>query len=168
MADVDRTGGEDPQDPQEPQDPARVARLRLAVYVEALRARMPEAQFDLLWQAVTLWVEAGGGKVRLRMDPEDRELFTAEVQRELLTLIGLIGALEPGHEDRADHVVADLGDGTHAKGAMSLVPPSVAADPERLRAMRDRLDASEELSRSDAAELEGIARASGMMPGEED
>ena len=47
--------------------------------------------------------------------------------------MGLLGAMQPGHEDRADHVVARLGDGEHANGAMSLVPPDVAADPDQLR-----------------------------------
>ncbi|MFI9582193.1 hypothetical protein ACIHCQ_10175 [Streptomyces sp. NPDC052236] len=134
------------------------ARLRYATYVETLRARMPEAQFDLLMQAIDLYLKAGGGRIRLQMDPEDRELFTAEVKQELLTLLGLIGAMEPGHEDRAEHVVVPLGDGEHVKEAMSLVPADVAKDPEKLRAMRDALDSQ----RRDQKEVEGIAKASGM------
>ncbi|MFJ6567985.1 hypothetical protein ACIQNU_11205 [Streptomyces sp. NPDC091292] len=76
--------------------------------------------------------------------------------------MGLIGAMQPGHEDRTDHVVAQLGDGEFATGAMSLVPPEVAADPARLRAMRDRIDDQQRQRRSDEREVEGIARASGM------
>ncbi|MEU1193056.1 hypothetical protein [Streptomyces sp. NPDC005859] len=89
------------------------------------------------------------------------------MQQELLNLMGLLGALQPGHEDRADHVVAQLGDGEHAKGAMSLVPPDVAADPDQLRAMRDRIDAQQHQRRLDQQEVEGIARASGMPAAED-
>jgi hypothetical protein len=84
------------------------------------------------------------------------------VQQELLTLMGLIGAMQPGGEDRADHVVAQLGDGEYARGAMSLVPPDVAADPDRLRALRERIDTQQHQRRLDQQEVEGIARASGM------
>ncbi|MFJ2671649.1 hypothetical protein [Streptomyces sp. NPDC087525] len=69
-----------------------------------------------------------------------RGLFTQEIQREPLNLLGPIGASQPGREDRAGHVVARLGDGGYAKGVMSLVPPDVAEDPDKPRAMRDRLE----------------------------
>ncbi|WP_411152348.1 hypothetical protein [Streptomyces sp. A30] len=81
--------------------------------------------------------------------------------------MGLLGAMQPGHEDRADHVVAQLGDGEHAKGAMSLVPPDVAADPDQLRALRDRVDAQQHQRRLDQQEMEGIAQASGMPAAED-
>ncbi|MFJ2178038.1 hypothetical protein ACIOHE_34740 [Streptomyces sp. NPDC087851] len=142
--------------------PAEVARARYALYVESLRARMPGEQFELLMEIIRMWAEAGGGTVRLRMDGPERELFTPELQQEFLSLMGLIGAMQPGHEDRADHVVAHLGDGEHTKGAMSLVPPEVAADPAKLRAMRDKLEAQQSRRHSDAQTVEGIARASGM------
>ncbi|MFJ6183604.1 hypothetical protein [Streptomyces sp. NPDC092295] len=70
----------------------------------------------------------------------ERKLITREIQREPLNLLGPIGARRPGREDRAGHVVARLGDGGHAKGVMSLVPPDVAEDPDKPRAMRDRLE----------------------------
>ncbi|MFI2215003.1 hypothetical protein [Streptomyces sp. NPDC020141] len=146
-------------------DPVELARLRYALYVETLRARMPGPQFTLLMRTVDLYVGAGGGRVRLRMDPGDRELFTAEVQQELLTLLGLLGATRPGHADRAEHVVVRLGDGEYAKGALTLVPPEVAADPERLRAMLARIDARQRRSHDDRREVEEIARASGMSAG---
>lgn len=92
----------------------------------------------------------------------------AGTSQELLNLMGLLGAMQPGHEDRADHVVARLGDGEHAKGAMSLVLPEVAADPDRLRALRDRIDAQQRRRRLDQQEVEGIARASGMPAAEDD
>ncbi|WP_228447515.1 hypothetical protein [Streptomyces paludis] len=139
-------------------------RLRLGLYIESLRARMPAPQYRLLMDVIRMWAENGGGTVRLRMDEEERELFTRDVQREMLHIMGLIGALRPGHEDRADHVVADLGDGEHARGALTLVPPEVAADPERLRTMRDELDAKADRRKRDEAAVEGIARASGMLP----
>ncbi|MFE3827730.1 hypothetical protein [Streptomyces sp. NPDC059092] len=144
------------------ENPADIARARYALYVETLRARMPGEQFDLLMEIIRMWAEAGGGTVRLHMDGPERELFTPELQQEFLSLMGLIGATQPGHEDRADHVVAHLGDGEHTKGAMSLVPPEVAADPAKLRAMRDKLEAQQGRRRSDERTVEGIARASGM------
>ncbi|MFE4061325.1 hypothetical protein ACFXP3_34395 [Streptomyces sp. NPDC059096] len=146
------------------ESPARIARARYALYVETLRARMATGQFDLLMEIVRMWAEAGGGTVRLQLDDAERELFTPEVQQEFLHLMGLIGAMQPGHEDRADHVVAHLGDGEHTKGAMSLVPPEVAADPDRLRAMREKLEAQQSRRHSDEQTVEGIARASGMSP----
>ncbi len=149
-------------------DPQELARLRYRLYLEALRARMPQAQFDLLMEVIRLWAANGGGTARLSLDGEEKELFTPEVQQELLHLMGLLGAMQPGHEDRADHVVARLGDGEHAKGAMSLVPPDVAADPDRLRALRDRIDAQQRRRRLDQQEVEGIARASGMPAAEDD
>ncbi|MFD3843539.1 hypothetical protein ACFWWC_46185 [Streptomyces sp. NPDC058642] len=149
-------------------DLQEVARLRYRLYVEALQARMPQAQFGLLMEAIQLWAANGGGTARLRFDTqEEKELFTPEVQQELLNLLGLLGAMQPGHEDRADHVVAQLGDGEYAKGAMSLVPPDVAADPDRLRALRDRVDAQQHQRHLDQQEVEGIARASGMPAAED-
>ncbi|MER6187735.1 hypothetical protein [Streptomyces sp. NPDC001652] len=150
------------------QDPQEVARLRYRLYVEALQARMPQAQFSLLMEAIRLWAAHGGGTARLRFDTEEeKELFTPEVQQELLNLLGLLGAMQPGHEDRADHVVAQLGDGEHTRGAMSLVPPDVAADPDQLRALRDRIDAQQHQRSLDQQEVEGIARASGMPAAED-
>lgn len=146
----------------DPPGPSDLPRLRLELYIEALAARMPQAQFKLLMDILRMWSEAGGGTVRLRMDDEERELFTPEVRGELLAVMGLIGALQPGREDRAEHVVADLGDGAHISGAMSLVPPEVAADPARLRATRDGLDAVQGQRARDLREVEGIAEASGM------
>ncbi|MGW1619953.1 hypothetical protein [Streptomyces sp. NPDC002172] len=149
-------------------DPQDVARLRYRLYVDTLRARMSQEQFDLLMEVIRLWAANGGGTARLRFDTEEeRALFTLEVQQELLNLMGLLGAMQPGHEDRADHVVAQLGDGEHAKGAMSLVPPEVAADPDQLRALRDRIDAQQHQRRLDQQEVEGIARASGMPAAED-
>lgn len=115
-------------------------------------------------ESVRLWAENGGGTARLSLDGPEKELFTPEVQQELLNLMGQLGALQPGHEDRADHVVAQLGDGEYAKDAMSLVPPDVATDPDRLRVLRDRIDAQQHQRRLDRQEVEGIARASGMPP----
>ncbi|MFD5848111.1 hypothetical protein [Streptomyces chartreusis] len=150
-------------------DPQEVARLRYRLYVETLRARMPQPQFDLLMQAIRLWAANGGGNARMRFDSkEEMKLFTPEVQQELLNLMGLLGAMQPGHEDRADHVVAQLGDGEYAKRAMSLVPPDVAADPDQLLAMRDHIDAQQHQRHLDQQEVEGIARASGMPDGGED
>ncbi|MEV7422452.1 hypothetical protein [Streptomyces sp. NPDC091212] len=143
-------------------------RLRLGLYIETLKARMPEPQYRLLMDVIRMWAENGGGTVRLRMDDEEKKLFTRDVQREMLNIMGLIGALRPGHEDRADHVVADLGDGEHTSGALTLVPPEVAADPERLRTMRDELDAKADRRKKDEAALDGIARASGMLPEQPD
>ena len=90
-----------------------------------------------------------GGTIRLSLDGPEKELFTRELQQELLHLLGLIGAMQPGHEDRADHVVAQLGDAEYAKGVMSLVPPDVADDPDKLRSMRDKLDARQQERRRD-------------------
>ncbi|MEE1736304.1 hypothetical protein PUR49_07280 [Streptomyces sp. BE147] len=148
--------------PDEHENPAELVRARYALYVESLRARMPQEQFALLMEIVRLWVRGGGGTARLELDGPERELFTSEVQQEFLNLMGLIGAMQPGHEDRADHVVARLGDGEHTRGAMSLVPPDVAADPEKLRAMRDRIDAEQGQRTRDQRTVEEIARASGM------
>ncbi|MFD5319782.1 hypothetical protein [Streptomyces sp. NPDC127098] len=143
-------------------------RARLELYVEALRARMPASQFILLMRAFNAWLTGGGGMMRLHLESDEQELFTPEVQGEMLTLMGLVGALSPGHEDRADHVVVELGDGEHVKGARSLVPREVADDPERLAEMRRRLDEGERLRReqrdSDSLEVDAIARASGMLP----
>ncbi|MYY12392.1 hypothetical protein GT204_26675 [Streptomyces sp. SID4919] len=133
--------------------------------METLRARMPPAQFGLLMEVIREYVKAGGGRFQLDLEPEEKELFTEEVQHELLNLLGLIGAMEPGHEDRADRVVARLGDGEHVKDAMSLVPPEVADDPEKLRAMRDDLDTQQHQRKQDEETVEGIARASGMSDG---
>ncbi|MFJ9434623.1 hypothetical protein ACIRQY_33900 [Streptomyces sp. NPDC101490] len=148
-----------------PEDPAQLVRARYALYVETLRARMPQEQFDLLMEVFRAYVKAGGGRFLLTLEPQERALFTEEVQQELLNLLGLLGAMTPGHEDRADHVVVRLGDGEHAKAAMSLVPPDVANDPEKLRAMRDKLDAQQHRREQDTSEVEAIARASGMTDG---
>ncbi|MFB8272949.1 hypothetical protein ACFC96_41070 [Streptomyces sp. NPDC055955] len=126
---------------------------------------MPQEQFDLLMEVIREYVRAGGGRFRLELEPREKELFTDEVRQELLNLLGLLGAMQPGHEDRADHVVAHLGDGEHAKAAMSLVPPDVADDPDRLRAMRDKLDAQQHQRKQDEHTVEDIARASGMSDG---
>ncbi|WP_330328372.1 hypothetical protein OHS33_00580 [Streptomyces sp. NBC_00536] len=152
-------------DAEVPEDPAAIVRARYALYVETLRARMPQEQFRLLMEVIREYVKAGGGRFRLDLEPAERALFTAEVQQELLNLLGLIGAMEPGHEDRADHVVARLGDGEHAKEVMSLVPPDVADDPAKLRAMRDKLDRQQHQRKQDEQVVEGIARASGMADG---
>ncbi|MGW6238054.1 hypothetical protein [Streptomyces sp. NPDC055094] len=144
------------------EDAQEVARLRYALYVETLKVRMNEDQFDLLMEIIRRWSEGGGGTVRLQLDDPERELFTQEIQQELLNLLGLIGAMQPGREDRADHVVAQLGDGEFAKGVMSLVPPDVAGDPDKLRAMRDRLDAGQRRRTSDRRVVDDIARASGL------
>ncbi|MCX4658430.1 hypothetical protein [Streptomyces uncialis] len=152
-------------DAEVPEDPAALVRARYALYVETLRARMPPAQFGLLMEVIREYVKAGGGRFQLDLEPEEKELFTEEVQHELLNLLGLIGAMEPGHEDRADRVVARLGDGEHVKDAMSLVPPEVADDPEKLRAMRDKLDTQQHQRKQDEETVEGIARASGMSDG---
>ncbi|WP_253917299.1 hypothetical protein [Streptomyces sp. MNP-20] len=149
-------------DAEIPEDPAAMVRARYALYVETLRARMPQAQFDLLMEVIRAYVKAGGGRFRLDLDPAEKELFTEEVQQELLNLLGLLGAMERGHEDRADHVVARLGDGEYAKAVMSLVPPDVADDPDKLRAMRDKLDAQQRQRQQDGQTVEGIARASGI------
>lgn len=146
----------------DPEDPAQVARLRYELYVETLRARMPQEQFDLLMKIMRMWAESGDGTVRLKQDSPEKELFTPELQQEFLSLMGLIGATRPGHEDRADYVVAQLGDGEHSRGAMSLVPPEVAADPAKLRAMRDELESKARRRNSDREAVEGIAQASGM------
>ncbi|MFE6776720.1 hypothetical protein [Streptomyces sp. NPDC057702] len=147
------------------QDDAReVAVLRYRLYVDTLQARMPPAQFDLLMEVLRLWAASGGGTVRLRFDGEEKELFTSEVQQELLHLTGLIDAMRPGHEDRADHVVAQLGDGRYVKGAMTLVSPDVAADPDRLRALRQRIDDQQHQRDLDQREIDGIARASDLDP----
>ena len=161
------SGGPDGAGDGDDQDGERrreLARSQLALYVETLQATMPPAQYGLLMQVIRMYVEAGGGRIRIKMDEEERELFTREVQKELLTLIGLLGALEPGHEDRGDLVVAELGDGEHIKGAMSLVPVAKADNPEELRRMRERLDSAAGERRADTAEVEAIARASGMLP----
>jgi hypothetical protein len=145
---------------------------RLELYVESLRARMSPRQFVLLIRAFSDWLTAGGGVMRLHLEPVEQELFTPEVQGEMLTLMGLVGAMAAGREDRADHVVVELGDGEHVKNARSLVPPDIAKDPERLAEMRHRLDEQErrrkELARRDSEEFEAIARASGMLPEIED
>ncbi|MFD7827439.1 hypothetical protein [Kitasatospora sp. NPDC059803] len=148
-------------------NPSELPALRLKLYVESLQVLMPERQFKLLMDVLRGYAELGGGRIAVKLDDEERELFTPAVQRELLVLLGLIGALTPGHEDRADRVVADLGDGEWAKEVMSLVPLEVASDPARLREMRDRLDAAEGRRASDRATVEGIAEASGMAGTEE-
>jgi len=153
------SGGEDRADGERRRE---IARSQLALYVETLQVTMPAAQYELLMEVIRMYVEAGGGRIRIKMDGEERELFTREVQKELLTLIGLLGALEPSHEDRGDLVVAELGDGEHIKGAMSLVPVAKAENPEELRRMRERLDSAAGQRRADTAEVEAIARASGM------
>ncbi|WP_416876239.1 hypothetical protein [Kitasatospora sp. SC0581] len=146
---------------------AELPALRLKLYIESLQVLMPERQFKLLMDLLRGYAELGGGRIEVKLDAEERELFTSAVQRELLVLLGLLGALVPGHEDRADGVVADLGDGERAKGVMSLVPPELASDPARLRDMRDRLDAAEGRRASDRATVEGIAEVSGMAGTEE-
>ncbi|WP_182450952.1 hypothetical protein [Streptacidiphilus sp. P02-A3a] len=146
------------------EDRRELARSQLALYIETLRVTMPRPQYALLMELIRMYVEAGGGRVEITMDGEERELFTREVQKELLTLLGLLGALEPGHEDRGDLVVAELGDGEHVKGAMSLVPVAKAENPEELLRMREQLDTAAGQRRADTAEVEAIARASGMLP----
>jgi hypothetical protein len=149
--------------PDAHEDPAEVARARYALYMETLQARMPQEPFDLLMEVIRMWAQNGGGTVRLKLDGPEKELFTPELQQEFLNLMGLIGAMQPGHEDRADHVVAQLGDGEHVKGVMSLVPPDVAGDQGKLRAMRDKLDAEQQQRRVDQQTVEDIAHASGML-----
>ncbi|MFE6748049.1 hypothetical protein ACFVGM_19515 [Kitasatospora purpeofusca] len=148
-------------------NPSELAALRLRLYLESLQLLMPEPQFKLLRDLLYGYAELGGGRIEVKLGDEERELFTPAVQRELLVLLGLLGAMAPGHEDRADRVVADLGDGEWVKGAMSLVPPEVASDPTRLRRLRDSFDAVEGERAGDRATVEGIAEVSGMAGTEE-
>ncbi|MFE9423620.1 hypothetical protein ACFYNO_11740 [Kitasatospora sp. NPDC006697] len=143
-------------------DPQELAGMRFALYVETLKARMPGPQYELLMEVLRGYLAAGGGRISVRMDAHERELFGPEVRRELLVLLGLLGGVNPEGEDRSDYVVADLGDGDAAKQVMRLVPPEVAGDPERLRAIRDEIDSAEARRRSDRDTVEAIARASGM------
>jgi hypothetical protein len=46
---------------------------------------------------------------------------------------------------------------------MSLVQPDVASDPDKLRAMRDKLDAERHQRRGNRQTVEDIARTSGMF-----
>ncbi|MFI6730380.1 hypothetical protein NRF20_00705 [Streptomyces sp. R-74717] len=126
---------------------------------------MPQERFALLMEVIREYVKADGGRFRLDLEPREKELFAEEVQQEVLNLLGLISARQLGHEDRADHVVAHLGHGEHAKAAMSLVPPDVADDPDKLCAMRDKLDTQQHQRKQDEQTVEDIARASGMTDG---
>lgn len=144
------------------QDTAQVARLGYALYVETLRARLSQEQFDLLMQIIRRWAAAGGGIVCLELAGREKELFTPELQQEFLHLMGLIGAVQPGHEDGAAHVAAQVEDGEHSWGAMALVPPEIAADSAKRRALREDLDSKARRRRTDRETVEGIARASGM------
>ncbi|MFF5011093.1 hypothetical protein ACFY3G_50985 [Streptomyces phaeochromogenes] len=60
----------------DPEDPVQVARLRYALYMETLRAHMPQEQFDLLMKIMRMWAESGDGTVRLKHDSPEKELFT--------------------------------------------------------------------------------------------
>jgi len=137
---------------------AEVARGRLSLYVESLRLRMPKEQFDLLMRVIVQG--ADGGTVRI--SGRDKELFTPEVQQEFFNLQALLGSLAAGHEERADCVVVQLEDTEHVKGAATLVSREDAANPDKLREIRDRLAAQQRQRTSDRLAVEEIARASGM------
>jgi hypothetical protein len=100
---------------------------QLDVYVETLRARMPPNQFILLMRAFHSWL-TGGGMTRPHLQPPEQELFTPELQGELLTLMGLVGSLSPAGEERAGPVVVELGEpvsdpvGEPVRDARALVP----------------------------------------------
>ncbi len=136
---------------------------RLDVYVETLRARMPPNQFILLMRAFHAWL-TGGGMTRLHLEPAEQELFTPELQGEILTLMGLVRSLSPADEGRDDEVVVTFGDGEHVRDARTLVPADVAGDPGRLAEMRQRLEDREEQRAHDTEEVRAIARASGLLP----
>lgn len=137
---------------------AEVARGRLTLYVESLRLRMPKEQFDLLMRVIVQG--ADGGTVRI--SGPDKDLFTPEVQQEFFNLQALLGSLAAGHEDRADYVVVQLEDTQHVRGASTLVSRKDAADPEKLREIRERLAVQQRQRTSDRLAVEEIARVSGM------
>lgn len=67
---------------------------QLVPYVEALRARLPAAQFILLMRTFNAWL-TGGGRLGVPLVPHQRpedEPFTAELQNEMLTLMRLTTA----------------------------------------------------------------------------
>ncbi|MDT0344717.1 hypothetical protein [Streptomyces litchfieldiae] len=71
-------------------------RAPLELYVESLRARLPAAQFIVLMRAfhACLSGETGGavGLTRPRLTPDEQELFTPEIQSEMVALLTLAGA----------------------------------------------------------------------------
>ncbi|MEO3752937.1 hypothetical protein [Streptomyces sp. B6B3] len=84
---------------------------------------MPPNQFILLMRAFHSWL-TGGGMTRLHLQPREQELFTSELQAELLTLMGLVGCPSPAGEERESRVVVGLGDpvGEPVRDARALVP----------------------------------------------
>ncbi len=63
---------------------------RLDHHIESLRARLPAGQFILLMRVFNACLTGGrGGAARLHLTPHEHELFTEEVQGEIVTLMSL-------------------------------------------------------------------------------
>ncbi|MFT2016990.1 hypothetical protein ACMA1D_14245 [Streptomyces sp. 796.1] len=149
---------EEPQGPAAPEPSERAERLRQHLSDLAQRIDPPSLELLMrLLRELSVSPAVRGGTYELGMGPEERELFTPDLQAELLVLFGLLTSQD-------ERVVVDLGDTPYAKGMKVLVPQDRACDPDFLDRHRRRVAAEAAEREADRREVEAIARASGMEP----
>lgn len=132
----------------------RVAMVHL--YMEALKARMEPEQYEALAQAVH---ETAHFMLGARQDPISDEptpdALSSDVQREHLVIVMMIMT------GRTDLRMIEV-PGPDGNPSWIAVEPETANDPDQLRKLRENVTRWAEEQRSIQAELDGIARASGI------
>ncbi|MFI9270864.1 hypothetical protein ACIGXM_09170 [Kitasatospora sp. NPDC052896] len=134
-------------------DDAELSRAdQIRLYLATLQARMDADQFRvlgmLLKDSVTL-LTSEADEVGIDIPAEDERFLTPEVREEFLAVLGILTT------GRMDQQVIDLGDGT-----ATVLDPAAAADPERVRELRDWAAEQRRRREHTASVLRGIADAS--------
>lgn len=128
---------------------------RLAIYVEALRARMEPDRFELfqrLLGGVAEAMAAAPGAEQVTVpDIEDGGSMGADVYGEVMIALGILG----GHV--ADALLVDLGD-----GVLASMTEEAAGDPAAREEARAWIRERQQERTEDDQQLRGIAQASGM------
>ncbi|GHA73107.1 hypothetical protein GCM10010345_89910 [Streptomyces canarius] len=126
----------------------------VSLHMEALKARMYPAQYDVLAKAVheTAHLIAEGHQAG---PVGDASQFTDEVQREYATVLAILLT------GRMDHRLVEM-PGPDGSPGFAIVEASAADDPAKLQELRE--DHRRFVSEQQALynELDGIARASGL------
>jgi len=129
---------------------------RLAIYVEALRARMEPDRFELFQRLLHGVAEAmaaapGAEEVMVPDIEEESGPVGADVYGEVMIALGILG----GHD--ADALLVDLGD-----GMLASMTEEAAGDPAAREEARAWIKERQQERAEDAQQLRGIAQASGM------
>lgn len=142
---------------EDPQEAARSRVEKAALYMETLKARMDPEAFQALAEAVQETVASMAQGRDGVIGPEDNPAFTKEVRREYATVVTILGT------GRMDHrwVEIPCADG---EPGYALVDAETVDDPAKLEQVRASMARWLEEREATDAELDGIARASGIDP----